>query len=356
MPVAPEDRVACPVPVYFLRYRYPHHAAPSGYDRLCDYIGETIPLSRRQYWMGETVLRLPALWVSKFGGHFEYSRYDYVMERASIRHFLSHRDSVYHAVYAEKSVRALARFGGRNGNKLVGTVHHPPEHNEWLFRSVDHFKAFDFVTVVSRKQIPYWESLLGAARVACVPYAVDAAYFQPAPLDPSSSPCCLFVGHHERDFELLPALVERILAGHPLVRFVMLSKDARCEDIARRHDRAIWRKRVSDEEYLAYLRRATLLVLPLKRSTTCTAVLEAMACGVPVVTSEGGIEDYLEPQSSKVFPVGDAEGMAGAVLRLLSDPEERERMSLAARRRALEFSWPQTARAMVDIYTRLLAA
>lgn len=355
MPVAPDARVSCPVPLYFLRYRYPHHAAASGYDRLCDYVGETVQLPNRLYWMGETVLRLPALWVSKFGGHYEYSRYDYVMESAAIRHFLEHRDSVYHIIYAEKSYKRLRRYAGRNGNKLVGTIHHPPEHNDWLFRSVDHFKALDFATVVSKQQLPYWESLMGASRVAYVPHGVDTTYFAPSAEGPAQPPYCLFVGHHERDFDQLPELADRILSAHAQARFIMLSLDGRCEAIARRHDRAVWHEWVSDAEFLSLLRGATLLVLPLKRSTTCTAVLDAMACGVPVVTTEGGIEDYVNPNCSTVLPTGDTEGMARAIHRVLSDPQERARMSDAARRRACEFSWTRTAELMVDIYTRLSA-
>jgi uncharacterized membrane protein len=57
------------------------------------------------------------------------------------------------------------------------------------------------------------------------------------------------------------------------------------------------------------------------RSTANDAVLEALACGVPVVSNAGGVEDYLDERSGLVFPVGDAAGMAAAVLfRLTGEP------------------------------------
>lgn len=353
--VPPELRVRPPCPVYFLRYRYPHHACASGFDRLCDFVaGETIQLPRWLYWLGETVLRLPAKIVADYGPHLEYSRQDLLMECAAIRHFLRHHDSVYHIIYAEKSYRFLRHITRRNRNVLIGTVHHPPEHNEWLFRSVEHFRRLDFVTVVSRAQLVYWQQVMGPDRVAYVPYAVDTDYFTPSERGPAQPPLCLFVGLHERDFETLERVIELVARQRPDVRFLMLSSKRTCGEIAARHPSAVWRRRVSDEEYRDFLRSASLLVLPLKRSTTNTAVLEALACGVPVVTTEGGIEDYLDSTCSLVRPVADAEGLAAAVLRLLNSPEEWSAFSRAARARAMEFSWPRTAQRMVEIYARLI--
>lgn len=353
--VRPEDKVDCPVPVYFNRYRYPHHAVASGYDRLCDYVGQTIPLSRTVYWLGETLLRLAAIAVAKYGGHFEYSRYDFTMELEVIRHFLRHHNSVYHFVYGEKSYNLLSHFAGRNGNKIVVTIHHPPEHNAWLFRSLDHFKKADSVIVVSRSMISFWREMVGDEKVAYVPYAVDASYFVPRAVSVAPRPRrCLFIGCHERDFEILPALVARILQDQADLEFLMLSSDKRCRRVVESNSRALWYERVTDADYLNYLQQSDVLVLPLRRSTTNTAVLEAMACGLPVVTNRGGIEDYLDARSSVVLPVGDVQGMVAAVHRLLTQPEERAAMSKAAREQACQFSWTATARTMMGIYSRLL--
>ena len=352
--VPPEERVSCPVPVFFIRYRYPHHSAASGYDRLCDYVGETIGLSRTFYWLGETVLRPVGMYLARAGGHFEYSRYDFVLELEAMRHFLRHWNSVYHFVYAEKSYYLMCRLAGRNGNRLVGTVHHPPEHIQWLFRSTDHFRRLDLVIVVSRAQLAYWTRLLGEERVRYVPYAVDTTYFSPSNEERDISRLRLiFVGHHERDFDLLAKLVPRLLAEITEAELVMISRDARCGEIAASHPRAHWKRRVSDREYLSLLQSADLMILPLRRSTTCTAVLEALACGVPVVTTQGGIEDYLSNKCSRVVPPGDVDGMLECCRGLLRDQERLAAMRQAARGWAMRFSWRETARKMVALYAGL---
>jgi len=352
--VPAEDRVECPVPVYFLRYRYPHHAAASGYDRLCDYVGETIELGRPLYWLGETLLRPVGLALARFGGRFEYSRYDFVMELQAIRHFLAHRNSVYHVVYAEKSYRLLAYFAGRNGNRLVGTVHHPPEHAAWLFPSPEPFRRLDLVVVVSQAQQEYWCGVVGEERVRYVPYAVDTRWFVPRPeLRDPQRPRCLFIGHHERDFDVLARIVPLLLEANPSLEFTMISRDPRCGEIAASHPRADWRRRVPDAAYRELLQSSHFLVLPLRRSTTCTAVLEALACGTVVVTTRGGISDYLDDQCAIQTPPGDAAAVVEPVNSLLRDRRRWEAMSRAARERALRFSWPATARRMVELYRSL---
>jgi len=353
--VSDKDKVRAKLPVYFARYRYPHHAMASGYDRLCDYMGETIRVSKPLYWLGETVLRIPAVAVSRLCGHYEYSRYVFILELEVIRHFLKHSNSIYHYVYGDKCYNLLSHYAGRNGNKIVVTIHQPPEKNSWMFRSMDHFKKADLVTVVSRSQLPYWESLVGKDKVVYVPYAVDTSYFTPATRTESlRRPRCIFAGAHERDFDCLSRLVPQVLAADANVEFVMVSSDRRCEPIARDNPRAVWRRRVEDDEYRTLLQDSDLLVLPADRSTTNTAVLEAMACGVPVITNSGGIEDYLDPLSSRIFPVGDDSGMATAACELLANPEQLAAMSVAARKQACEFSWTQTAGKMLTAYQRLI--
>lgn len=74
---------------------------------------------------------------------------------------------------------------------------------------------------------------------------------------------------------------------------------------------------------------------------TPVSVLEAMACGMCVVsTNVGGIPYLLEDgKDSLLVPPDDPEAMAAAVLRLLTDPGLAERLSRAARAKAEQFDW-----------------
>ena len=77
---------------------------------------------------------------------------------------------------------------------------------------------------------------------------------------------------------------------------------------------------------------ADLYTHPARADTFPNTVLEALACGTPVVASAvGGIpEQVVEGQTGFLVPVGDAPAMAGRVLDLLADEELRVRMGRLA--------------------------
>lgn len=88
-----------------------------------------------------------------------------------------------------------------------------------------------------------------------------------------------------------------------------------------------------------------------------TALVEAAACGLPVVaTDAGGTRDVvLDGVTGRVVPVGDVTALATELSRLLSDPRTRAAYGAAARRRAEQvFSMQAWTRALHDLYAELV--
>jgi len=82
------------------------------------------------------------------------------------------------------------------------------------------------------------------------------------------------------------------------------------------------------------------------------AVLEAMACGKPVVCSDvGGMKDTVEEgRTGYLVPPGDANALAAKIALLADEGQKRAAMGYAARRRVEEqFDWPVIARQYLDI-------
>lgn len=351
--VKPVEKVPTHVPVYHVRYRYTHHAEASGYDRLCDFVGETIELSDCMYWAGETVLRPYCLWEAKNGGHYEYSRYDCVMELEALRHFLRHEGSVYHFVYAEKSFKRMARWSQSRNNWLVGTMHHPYEHTSTLFRNgLEHFKALDALIVMSPDLVKPWEAVTGKKNVWYVPHGVDVDYFHPGQKGEGGVRRCVFVGSHERDFSSLPAIVRKILTECPSVIVDLVSANPICGELAAADPRCHWHSELGSREYRLLMGAADMLLLPLVKSTACNAVLEAMACGMIVLSSRGGIETYLTPDCSIVVDSGDVNAFVRAAVEVLQDERSLAEMQGVARRNAINFSWEKVARQTAQVYER----
>ena len=77
-----------------------------------------------------------------------------------------------------------------------------------------------------------------------------------------------------------------------------------------------------------YMKHADIFVLPSRYEGFGIVIVEAMACGVPVVATKSykGIEEIIEDERSGLLvPVADEDALAGAMFRLISYPEEKKR-------------------------------
>lgn len=87
-----------------------------------------------------------------------------------------------------------------------------------------------------------------------------------------------------------------------------------------------------------------------------TSILDAMACRKPVVgTRAGGIPEVVaDGETGWLVPVGDPRALAAAIVRLLRDPAERERLGEVGRRRVeAQFTVERMVRGTLDAYARL---
>ena len=84
-------------------------------------------------------------------------------------------------------------------------------------------------------------------------------------------------------------------------------------------------------------------------------VLEAMACGLPVIVSPNGPGDIVRDGiDGFIVPIRDSKAIADKLELLRTDENLRQQMGLCARRRALEFTWDRYARAASDAVAQLI--
>ncbi len=104
-------------------------------------------------------------------------------------------------------------------------------------------------------------------------------------------------------------------------------------DLWQKDNRLIWH---GQQAVLPYLKEASLYVLPSYREGTPRSVLEALAAGRPVVTTDvpGCRETIEDGVEGRLVPAKDGQALAQAILEILESPERLRQMGAAARARA----------------------
>jgi len=115
--------------------------------------------------------------------------------------------------------------------------------------------------------------------------------------------------------------------------------------------------RIEGREFAAYYARATIAIIPSRYEGFGMPAGEAMACGVPVISSDGGALPEVVGEAGIIVPSGDVEALAGAIARLLDNPEERRSFAQKGLERVqASLTWKQAAEKTVAVYREVIDA
>jgi teichuronic acid biosynthesis glycosyltransferase TuaC len=213
---------------------------------------------------------------------------------------------------------------------------------------------------------------IDGSKVRVIPNAIDSATFHPGPRDEAraqlgvtgDAPLVVTVGHVQPvkgQHDLIPALA-RVKARRGAVRLVVIGNDRYDAPYTRQVRRLVDGSGLGDDvrfvgeqvpaQVARWLRAADLFALPSYHEGCCNALLEALACGTPVVaTRVGDNAEYVDESRGRLVPVGDIETLAAAI----GDALERswDRPAIAAPL-ALR-TWDHVAAEVVAFYHERLA-
>ncbi len=204
-------------------------------------------------------------------------------------------------------------------------------------------RAARLVTAVSEFTADEVERLLGVPRerIRVVPNAADAAFTEDGPR--ADGDYLLAVGTLEPRKNLARAIeaarrlgVELRVAGDPGWGGVEASGPG-----------VTWVGFASDDELARLYRGAACVVYPSLYEGFGIPVLEAMACGTPVVTSRGGSTEEVAGGAAVLVDPEDVASIASGIEEAIA---RRDELRAAGLRRARAYSWDESARLLVDAY------
>ena len=111
---------------------------------------------------------------------------------------------------------------------------------------------------------------------------------------------------------------------------------------------------VADADKAALLTGADVFAYPSRYEGFGLPVLEAMACGTPVVTTTGGSLPEVAGDAATLIDPGDEDALAAAIAKLATDPAARQDAAARGLARAATFTWKRCAELTATAYARAI--
>jgi glycosyltransferase involved in cell wall biosynthesis len=263
---------------------------------------------------------------------------------------------VIHAGTVETAAAALRRR--RPGQPIVLTLHGPvPPVDRELLATLD-------AVVATGKRVA--EQVSRELGIAChvIPAGLDLPRFLPADREEARArlgwpggPHLLFVGRllPIKNLETLLAGFRALVASVPRAMLTLVGDGISRRGLEALATRLGIRERVrfeggqSQDRLPLYYNAANLLLLPSHYESFGQVVLEAFACGCPVIVSSGVTEIIRRFPEVPVFPKDDPGALTERMLHGLKDPP-----SPVPRELLRPFDWPEIARQYASLYDELL--
>ena len=118
-------------------------------------------------------------------------------------------------------------------------------------------------------------------------------------------------------------------------------------------DRLNFLNRISRAEIKQEFAQADILVLPSLAEGSAIATYEALAAGLPVITTEAAGSVVRNGIEGFIIPSNDPDTLAQKIEELVEDRELRDRMALAAKERAQEYTWEKYAERLLSSLERI---
>jgi glycosyltransferase involved in cell wall biosynthesis len=220
------------------------------------------------------------------------------------------------------------------------------------------YGQLDTVYVNSEEYRQSWiKHGLNPERLKILPRGLDTELFHPARREPAffeKFGACngevrlLYVGRisREKDLDLLAVAYRRLRDEGLPVQLFVVGHGPYSEAFAKSLPGAFFTGYLRGNELATAYASADIFVFPSTTDTFGNVILEAQACGLPVVVSDsGGPKELVEDNANGLITKShDVDDLARAIRALVMDPALRDRMGKSARNSVIDRSWPTAFR------------
>ncbi len=299
----------------------------------------------------------------------------------------AHRDQ-YDIVHDNQSLAPGLLHIQASGTPLLSTVHHPitmdrdialadePRwHYRLLIRRWHYFlhmqtrvvrKLRNLVTVSENSRGDIARAFgITTDHIDLVYNGIDIATFKPQPSAEREPYTLITTASADQPLKgsqhLLRAMAA-LLPRFPKLRLIMIGKpkpggktDTLIQSLEL-SERIELHHGISTQALVSLYGRASIAVVPSEYEGFGLPAGEAMACGVPVVSSDGGALPEVVGDAGIIVEAANPKALTQAIAELLEDDTARARLAIAGRQRIEEqFTWQLAAQRMTDIYRQVIS-
>lgn len=333
--------------------QFAHHSRHSGYRQL---IRRQPGVAYIQPWVPDGLSERAADALVRRADRIAYTRTSLGFEVAAARRIAARPGAMYHVPYGEDDLHFLPRVAPilhGLGGRLMASFHQPPKiFDEAVPCAGRVLPRLDAAAVTTREQATHLSRWMAADRIHHVPLGVDLTFFTPRPEARAADGTMrlITVGTWQRDFVVFRQVAEAFAARAERVTFVVVSPPRYAGTLDGVPGVEVHR-RVSDEQLRDLYRSSDALFLPLVQSAANNALLEAMACGCPIVATDlAGIREYVGDSGARLFPPHDSTAAIAAIDAFFSEPDAIPALGRRARRRAEAFDVDRMAQRLAYVY------
>ncbi len=339
--------------------KVPYHSSHSGYEQLIRYIDAQDVVFRvrknaENFWIKNLERALRQFTASKW-----YMWDGVEAEWATWRKSRKHGDAlISHFLYGDNAIGLLPYFNHKLAGKLILSIHACPSDLGEILQKPKILKRVDALVLLGSNQKDFFlENGIPEKKLHVIPHGVDTEYFVPDDRNQFHTNNrktfeILMVGNWRRNFPFYRRVAERFL-NDSRFHFKVISQNHHRFHFENLPNVSFY-SNVPDAFLKQAYQESDVLLLGLQDAVANNVLLEAMACGLPVVSEKiGALPEYLSLDKGFYVSPNDDGAAANFIKELQSNKNlwlnKREEMITESK----VFKWENVAQQVEILYDKV---
>lgn len=290
-------------------------------------------------------------WLANFVRQSNYSSFSAYIEFRTIWKSLFSPIKHVHFFYGDHDYHVCGYVLPKFKITISATFYFSPEELKTKFGTYQHLKHLKTLFSTGPDQFKYLQIQSPKSHINLLPLGIDTIFFKPDLASKKDEPFhILQSGLNRRDFKLLKQVLREFSNKYPDICVSMIGCNTQADhfsELAFCH----FYNQLSDEEFRAFYQKAHVMLLPLEDGATSNSLVEALACGLPVIATDIPNFSYFCKEGVYLCKPPYVETMLNQLEYCYTHSKELVQKGLDAREYALQFDWANIKSQMTCVWS-----